>query len=200
MSDVQAKLSEFDFVFVLDASGSMTEDDCPGGKTRWEYMQESLFATMREIEKVDADGVGLVIFSGANNITVVDGVTTKNAKDIIAQRRPIGSTATAEALQAAFKLAGKSDKKDFIQVWTDGTPDDEAAVERVLRDQIALQETDDALSVQFVQVGHAAGVPGWFTKLDDNLGAKFDAVDCKTMLEVEQFASSTDLVIAGIEG
>lgn len=195
-----AKLQEMDFVFLADASGSMSEEDCPGGASRWNYMQESMLAAVREIEKFDSDGVDLVIFGGSN-ITVHTGVTSKTLKEVFATRRPSGSTPTAQALTEAFKLAGKSDKKDFVQVWTDGTPDDKLAVQQVLVQHINKQESDDAFTVQFVQVGDDAAARSWMQSLDDDLkGAKFDAVDLKSQAEVEAAASAAEIILAGIDG
>jgi hypothetical protein len=199
MADL-TKLQEFDFVFLADASGSMSESDCPGGLSRWNYMQESMLAAVREIEKFDSDGIDLVIFGGSN-VTVHQGVTSATLKEVFASRRPSGSTPTAQALTEAFKLCGKNDKKDFVQVWTDGVPDDKAAVAKVLVDHINAQPSDDAFTTQFVQVGNDVSARAWMQGLDDNLaGAQFDAVDLKSQAEVENAASAAEVILAGIDG
>lgn len=193
-------LSEYDFIVVLDASGSMSAEDMPGGKSRWNYMQESLLAFTRDVQKIDSDGIGLVVFSG-QGIDSHDGVTADKVSEIFATRSPRGSTPLAEGLQAALNLAGKSAKKDFIMVFTDGEPDDKAAAARVLVEASKAQDTDDALTVLFVQVGRDAGATAYLQKLDDNLvGAKWDIVDCKTIAEAEKFATTTELVKAAIAG
>lgn len=193
-----AKLSEYDFVIVADASGSMSEDDCAGGATRWNHMQESALSIAREVGQFDEDGLGLVIFGG-DSITSKDGVTAKNIKEVFATRRPAGTTPLAEALTEAFKLAGKSDKKDFVIVFTDGVPNDKAAAAKVIIEQSNKQETDDALTVLFIQVGHDAPAAAFLKSLDDDLkGAKFDIVDAKTQAEADGFASITDLILAAI--
>jgi Mg-chelatase subunit ChlD len=194
-----APLSEYDFIVAIDASGSMGETDMPGGKSRWEYMQETATAFTRDLEKLDSDGIGVVLFGGAN-VQSFDGVTTDKVKDIFATRQPRGSTPLAEGLTEALKLAGKSDKKDFIIVFTDGVPDDQQAAARVLVNAANKQETDDALTVLFVQVGRDAQAAAYLRNLDDNLkGAKFDIVDAKTMAEAEAFASTAELIAAAID-
>lgn len=135
-------LTEYDFIVVADASGSMSETDMPGGKSRWDYMQETLLSFARDLNGLDSDGIGLVIFGGSN-IQVVDGADNAAIKAAFAARSPRGSTPLAEALTEALKLAGKSDKKDFVIVFTDGTPDDQAAAAKVIRDAANKQETDD---------------------------------------------------------
>lgn len=198
MSDPATILSEYDIIVVADASGSMSDDDCPHGQTRWDYMQESVLNIARAANKIDADGIGLVIFGGTN-ITSADGLKNTDIKAAFAARGPGGSTPLAQALTAAFALAGKSDKKDLVVVFTDGVPDDKAAAADVIRKQAASQATDDACTVLFVQVGHDAAAAKYLRDLDDNLkGAKFDIVDAKTMTEVEQFPSVAELLVAAI--
>ena len=193
-------LSEYDFILVGDASGSMAETDMPGGKTRWDYMQESMMSFARDICKIDDDGVGLVLFGGSN-ITSTDGCDAEKIKSMFAARSPRGSTPLAEALTAALKLAGKSAKKDFVMIFTDGVPDDEEAAAKVIRDASNKQDKDEDLTFLFVQVGRDAAATRYLQNLDDNLkGAKFDIVDTKTMAEAEAFATTTDLILAAIDG
>lgn len=193
-----ATLSEYDFVIAIDASGSMTTDDVKG-RSRWDTMQETVGAFARDLNKIDADGLGLVIFNG-QNVDSFDGVTPDKLDEIFKTRHPRSSTPLAEGLQAALKLAGKSEKKDFIIVFTDGVPDDKAAAAKVIVDASHKQETDDALTILFVQVGHDASATAFLRKLDDELTtAKFDIVDAKTIEEAEKFASTADLVIAAID-
>lgn len=190
-------LSEYDFIVVVDASGSMSTEDMKG-RSRWEYMQETAESFTRDLNKIDSDGLGLVVFSGAN-IESFDGVTPSKISEVFKNRSPRGGTPLAEALTEALKLAGKSDKKDFIIVFTDGVPDDKDAAAKVIRDASNKQETDDALTILFVQVGYDSAASAYLRKLDDDLaGAKFDIVDAKTIDEAEKFATTVDLVIEAI--
>lgn len=191
-------LTEYDFIVVVDKSGSMGETDMVGGKSRWAYMQETAVSFTRDLSALDSDGLGLVLFSGSS-IVSEDGVNVDRVKEIFANNRPSGSTPLAQALTEALKLAGKSDKKDFIIVFTDGIPDDEQAVKNVIIEASKKQETDDALTILFVQVGYDAAAKKYLSDLDDNLvGAKFDIVDAKTMEEAEKFPSTAELILAAI--
>lgn len=193
-----AALSEYDFIAVIDASGSMGTEDMPGGRSRWQYMQETAAQFARDMGKLDSDGIDVVVFGGST-VSTFEGVNAEKVNEIFTTRSPRGGTPLTEALQAAFKLAGKSDKKDFIIVFTDGVPDDKASAARAIIDQSQLQDTDDALTVLFVQVGRDAGATAYLRELDDNLkGAKFDIVDAKTMDEAEAFATTADLIVAAI--
>lgn len=193
-----ASLSEYDFVVVIDASGSMGTEDVKG-RSRWAAVQESAETFARDVGKIDSDGIGLVIFSGAG-IDVQDGVDVAKVTEAFNKRSPRGGTPLAEALTEALKLAGKSDKKDFIVVFTDGVPDDKAAAAKVIVDASNQQETDDALTILFVQVGSDSAASAYLKSLDDDLnGAKFDIVDAKTVEETDKFASTVDLIVAAID-
>lgn len=196
-----ARLSEYDFIAVVDTSGSMAEPNKAGSSTptRWTAMQESLRTLIRDLSQIDADGIGMVQLGG--NIAAWENVTEANALDIFKDLSPRGGTPLAEALTKAFSMAGKSAKKDFIVVYTDGVPDDEAAVKKVILNQANSQATDDACTVLFVQVGDNADATRFLSGLDDNLkGAKFDIVDCRTVAEVDAFASTAELILAAIDG
>src|SRR5699024_2924968 len=96
-------------------------------------------------------------------------------------------------------LAGKSDKKDFIIVFTDGVPDDKAAAAKVIVEAANRQESDDELTILFVQIGDDAAASAYLKSLDDDLtGATFDIVDAKTVQESDAFATTAYLVLAAI--
>ena len=194
-----ALLSEYDFIVAIDASGSMGETDMPGGRSRWAYMQETATAFARDLQSIDADGIDVVLFGGAN-IDTFTGVAADKVKDVFATRSPRGSTPLAEALTASLKLAGKSDKKDFVIVFTDGVPDDKAAAAARIIKQANSQANDDDCTVLFIQVGDDAAATAYLKSLDDDLkGAKFDIVDVKTVAEADAFATTAELVAAAIE-
>lgn len=199
MTAIATQLTEYDFIVCIDTSGSMGEPVKQGsGVTRWESVQESALTFVRDIEKIDSDGIGLVLFGGSN-IKAFDGVNSDKVREVFAASGPRGSTPLAEALSEAIKLAGKSDKKDFIIVFTDGVPDDKAAAAKVIVNAANSQDTDDALTILFVQVGSDTAATAYLKSLDDDLkGAKFDIVDAKTVAEAEAFATTSDLVLAAI--
>lgn len=194
----EQKLSEYDINVVIDKSGSMSEPDMPGGRTRWDAMQETAIAFTRDVCAIDSDGIGVVLFSGTS-IVVEDGCDVSKIRDAFATLRPSGSTPLHAALEAALKMAGKSSKKDLIVVWTDGAPDDKAAVAEVIKRQANRQESDDDCTILFIQIGYDQAATRYLQSLDDDLkGAKFDIVDAKTMADVETYASTADLLAAAL--
>lgn len=198
MSEATAKLSEYDFIVAIDTSGSMGEPVKPGSKiTRWAAVQESAVAFVRDLEALDSDGIGLVLFG--SQIIAADGVDSQRIREVFASTAPRGSTPLAEALIEAVNLAGKSDKKDFIVVFTDGVPNDKDAAIAAIKAAADKQETDDSLTILFVQVGDDAGAAKFLKGLDDDIqGAKFDIVDAKTIEEADKFSSTAELILAAI--
>lgn len=194
-----ARLSEYDFIVAIDTSGSMGEPVKAGSSvTRWQSAQESALTFIRDLEKIDADGIGLVLFGG-RNIWTYNGVGSDKVRETFASTSPRGSTPLAEALSETLKLAGKSDKKDFVLIFTDGVPDDRKAAAKVILDAANRQETDDALTFLFVQVGDDASATAYLHQLDNDLsGAKFDIVDVKTVAEADGFATTVELVLHAI--
>jgi Mg-chelatase subunit ChlD len=195
-----AKLSEYDFIVVIDASGSMGTTDLKGGRSRWAGMQETVESFARDLGQLDSDGIDVVVFSGSG-IDSFTGVTPNKVSEIFQSRQPRSSTPLAEALEASLKLANKSDKKDFIIVFTDGAPDDSKAAAKVITEQANRQTNDEDCTFLFVQVGYDKLATEYLRSLDDDLtkqGAKFDIVDAKTIEEAEKFPSTAELVLHSI--
>lgn len=193
-------LSNHDFIVAIDFSGSMGSIDAGHSKTRIERAKESVLGLVSELARVDNDGIDLITFGGSN-VTHVSGVKDTVGVEQAFERRASGGTPTAEALAKAFEVAGKSDKPDFIVVITDGIPDDEGRVKQVITEQANKQETDEELSVLFIQIGNDPDATKFLTDLDDNLkGAKFDIVDVKTQAEADAFPTLQALIEAAIAG
>lgn len=56
------KLMNRDYVLVIDKSGSMSETDCPAGKSRWDYAKESTLAISQKLAEFDPDGISIYTF------------------------------------------------------------------------------------------------------------------------------------------
>lgn len=176
------KLAAYDVIAVFDATGSMDEK-LPNGMTRWAGQKENALGVCKAACMVDADGIGMVFFEG-NNITSFDGVTNDKVNEIYGKFGPGGGTYMAPALAAAFKLAGKSDKKDVILFFTDGQPNDPTETEAAIIAHTKTMNADNETTILFIQVGNDTAATAWLKKLDDGLqakGAKFDIVDTLTI-------------------
>lgn len=179
----QAK--EYDHIILIDQSGSMGEPSLTlEGKTRWDEAKEFTESYARFAETVDDDGITLITFNSSP--TVYDGVKSNKVHEVFTNNRPGGSTNLAAALSEAFKKKFSSTKPAIILVMTDGIPDSESEVKKVITAAANKIEKDADLAVQFVQIGDDRKAHDFLVELDDNLkGAKFDIVNALTRVEAE---------------
>lgn len=197
------KIKEYDFVVAVDASGSMATKDVKNGffgsTTRWKAAEESAIAFSKELEKINPNGMGLVIFSGYG-ATRYPNVNAKVIENVFKTNVPSGGTPLAEGLMASIELLRESKKKKFVMVFTDGVPNNRDAAARVIINQANSQQTDDEFTFLFVQVGEDPSATTYLRTLDDDLKeAKFDIVDAKTAKEAAAFKSTMELILHAID-
>ena len=189
MSD---RLKSYDIAILLDRSGSMVIEDCPNSKSRWDYARENVEAVAARANKLDSDGITVVVFG--SQVKVYENTTPAKIQDIYDQVEPIGNTATDAALQAILTpewFQGRrtgATKPMIVIVFTDGKPNDQEALEKVIINAANNIEKDEDLGISFVQVGYDKGASEFLAHLDDGLTgkAKFDIVDTKSMEELEE--------------
>lgn len=185
-----AQAKEYDHIIVIDQSGSMsTPSTKMQSRSRWQEAQEFTENYARFVEKLDDDGLTVVLFN--SKAKVYDGVKADKVTEIFTTNQPGGSTNLAEALQKAIDKKFSNSKKAIVLVLTDGIPDSEDAVKKAIIDASNKLEKDEDLGFMIVQIGDDAGAAKFLTTLDDHLqsaGAKYDIVDCKTREEAEQYS------------
>lgn len=181
-------LKDYDIVIAIDKSGSMSQK-LPNGQTRWQAAQEATLALARKAEEFDQDGITVVPFAGSHKF--YNNVTAEKVAQVFAENEPNGSTNTAGMLDAIFTNYKLNPVKPVIVVVvTDGEPDDRNAVKTVIKNfaetlvDNGAGDTEQA-GIMFLQVGDDTYATNFLKELDDNLGAKFDIVDTKTVLEME---------------
>lgn len=180
-------LKNRDFIVLVDKSGSMSEQDCPNGKSRWDYAQENVLAIARECMKYDGDGITVGVF--ANKLKLYENVTdgADLLKKIFSENQPGGSTDTAGALSQVIneyltaKKANANAKPIVCVIITDGVPDSEPALVKVIVDATKQISTREEIGLEFVQIGKDGHASAFLTRLDNNLtneGAALDIVNC----------------------
>jgi|GEM_PF-96943 len=200
-------LANRDYTIVIDKSGSMSMNDCPGGKTRWEGAQEGTEAIARKCATFDPDGITVYMFG--SSFKRHDNVTPDKVTQIFAEHEPFGTTDTAGVLSdvfkhwAARKKAGDLKNGETVLVITDGEPNDRQAVSRVIKEVTGQMDADAELAISFLQIGKDQTAQQFLQYLDDGLeaeGAKFDIVDTKTFAEIEEKGMTlTEVLTAAIE-
>ncbi len=194
-------LTKYDIIVALDKAGSMGTKDCPGGKSRWAYAQESVEALARKAEEFDDNGITVIPF--ANNFKVYDGVTANTVHQVFTENEPNGGTDTAKVLDyilSEYVSKRPIAKPIIVLCVTDGEPNDQKAVAKVITKAANAIESDDEIGIQFIQIGTDATATKFLKSLDDDLvsqGAKFDIVDTKTCDEIESM-SMTDVFIQAL--
>lgn len=187
----QVQLTDRDFVFVVDKSGSMGTQDERGGISRWEAVAEAAVALARKAVKYDPDGLTLYTFNG--RFRRFDNVNdAAQVARIFEEEEPTGSTNLDAVLSAIFddylkrKAKGETKKNGEIAVVvTDGIPDDRSAVKNAITKFTHTLEVDEEYGILFIQVGSDPGARMFLKTLDDDLkGCKFDIVDTLTMDEL----------------
>jgi len=182
---------------VVDKSGSMSTPDCAGGKSRWDYMKESVSAIAKLVAPYDPDGITVVPF--ANQFKVYDNVTPTVVDQIFSENTPMGGTDLAAVLTEVFARCVAQKKNgtlkangSLILVATDGQPNDKEAAKKAIVNFANSLEKDEEAGILFIQVGKDPDAAKFLTELDDDLvaknGAKFDIVDTKSFDAVENMA------------
>lgn len=197
-------LENRDYTLILDRSGSMGTCDMPGGKSRWAAAHESTFALAAKCEQLDPDGITVYIFSG--KFKRFENVTSSKVKQIFVENDPMGGTNLTAVLQHAFdsffqRKAAKQTKPngETILVVTDGEPDDQRGVMKVIIDATRKMEKDEELAMSFIQIGRDPGATRFLKALDDELtraGAKFDIVDTICLDDMEDLSIAEVLMNA----
>lgn len=195
---MSVNLANLDVEFLLDKSGSMGTKDCLGGKkSRWDYGRETLEGLANAVTPHDPDGITVAVF--ARQVKTYENVTAGSDKiaAIYKENQPAGGTDTAKVLKGrldayfARKAAGTA-KSTVLFVMTDGAPDDQAEVAKVIVEAANKLDNDDELAISFVQVGKDADATAFLKFLDDDLqkhGAKFDIVDTLPVDEIENLTA-----------
>jgi len=175
-----------DFVVAIDKSGSMSTKDCPGGKSRWEYAQETTLGIANKAAKLDPDGITVAMFN--SKTTLYRNTTPDVVEKVFNENDPNGSTDTALMLETLFSdYIQTSLRNQIIIVITDGRPDDEMAVVKSIVN-FTKQVPEEKVSILFLQIGNDTEATKFLQMLDDDLvskhGAAYDMVDTKTTEQI----------------
>lgn len=197
------QLSNYDYVVMIDKSGSMSTNDCPGGRSRWAWVQEQALNLARKCAEFDNDGIDVVVFAGTPKD--YKGVTPDKVEQIFKENSPGGSTDTAAAIKLVIdgyfsRKSSGSAKPLIVLCFTDGAPNDQNEVANVIINATKKMDADEELAITFLQVGGDQGARSFLKFLDDGLeakGAKFDIVDTKNDSEMDGL-STEDILIQAV--
>mmetsp|Transcript_15197 Transcript_15197/g.21217 ORF Transcript_15197/g.21217 Transcript_15197/m.21217 type:complete len:268 (+) Transcript_15197:135-938(+) len=209
---------ERDYTIIVDKSGSMSgsdwfpfpeDTDVPPSpptlwtrifgssrgeyKRRWEEARKALEYLAPHVCEADPDGAKLFFFSTGRPSKYENITSAARINQLFSSMSPGGGTDLAGVLRQALNEHFQSGKPETILVITDGQPNDENAVKKVIIDATKKLKKDEDLSISFVQIGNDGGATKFLECLDDELesmGAKFDIVDCVTTAEMANLSFS----------
>ncbi len=199
------KLQNRDYVLVIDKSGSMGTTDCPGGKSRWKYCEETTKAIAAKISEFDTDGITVYLFG--SSFKRFDGVNGDKVAQIFRENEPAGGTDLNPVLKDVFAdyskrkaASGTKANGEMLLVITDGESDNQPQVaKQIVAFGNGLANADEEYGIGFFQVGKDPAASNFLKALDDDLtkqGAKHDIVDCKTFDEIENIGLTEALTQA----
>jgi Ca-activated chloride channel family protein len=115
----ETKPAPKDVIFVVDTSGSMAGAKLQQAKKALQFCVENLNADDRfEIVRFSTEAESLF-----GKLSEVDSEHRKRASNFIADLKPIGGTAIADALQTALKARTEKSERPFVIIFlTDGLP------------------------------------------------------------------------------
>lgn len=176
-----------EFELILDKSGSMSEHDCPGNKSRWATSEEFAMAVANKAAEFGNGTVTITVFNDRSK--TYENADPSRVKQIFKENEPMGGTMMGETLKARLGnwLGGSRRKSLTLVVVTDGIPTDPEAVTQAICDATKKIDSDDDIGILFLQVGKDTGARAYLKKLDDELegnGAKFDIVSSKNSDEM----------------
>lgn len=199
-----------DVVILVDKSGSMEEQDCPGGTfgagliSRWEWVQRQVLSLTQQTSKVMRSGMNLVLFD--SKPTVFRNVSPAQVPMIFATAKPKGGTYLAKALKDQLneyferRASTASGVRPLaIAVITDGVPDSESSVRAVINDATRKMNRSGEITITFLQVGNDAKGAEYMSRWDDALtsdGAAYDIVDAKPFFEMSRLGLGRSVVAA----
>ena len=184
-------LKDFDTVFLVDDSSSMTATDRIGFKSRWQEAEEAIAAIAPICTQYDQDGIDIYFLNHRGG--AYDNISTsQDVAEIFHSVRPRGSTPVGrrlmeiltpylmrvEKMQASRRPDGTLSnpalyvKPINIIAITDGefTDDAETIIVDVARKLDKLNALPWQVGIQFFQIGDDQNVQRYLQELDDDLG------------------------------
>lgn len=153
-------LDNRDYTLIIDQSASMRLKDQRNRRSRWEVIKEITYGLAIECTAIDTDNI--TVYTFADEFTRYDHVTESKVKQIFDEQEPkFGGTNLSYVLKDALnnyferKKSSRNKKNgEVILVITDGKPDNEQLVEKVIIEATKKIEVPEELGISFIQIGY----------------------------------------------
>lgn len=192
-----------DVAVIIDKSGSMAEEDCPNGVSRWQWCREQTAdVAAAASEYGNMNGLTITLFS--DDFSTYRHAYLKEVGDIFRAHEPSGATFTGRALRNQLEEYFRCPTKPLvIAVITDGVPSDPAAVRDAIITATKLMRSPDEVKITILQIGDDPRGSHFASMLDNALvsqGARFDIVQTKPFSQLRQMGvvgALVDVVAGG---
>jgi uncharacterized protein YegL len=189
-------IAKTDVYLLLDDSGSMSNtDSSTNGLSRKDFMRENVIAFYHALSEFDPDGFPLYAFG--SEVKRIQECSEQILNSFF-NSPTSGSTNLAAALELLFsdyldsRKKGQTKKQNLAVIITDGEPDDEAKVAKLIIEFSHQMKYDEEFTLLFLQIGNVESASSYLKSLDDDLtkpkflqkSAKFDIVDHKTFRDL----------------
>jgi len=161
-----------------------------GPTTRWEKAVSAIDGIVKQVVKVDPDGIDIVCFGGNDEADWYRNIkSTKGIEELVNDKRPKGRCYMGAAMEECINDAFDKDMSKrpvAILVLTAGKPDDADELDATLMktvNRLADENETCPLSITFVQIGNDEEATDYLKHLDNNIqaeagnGETFDLVD-----------------------
>lgn len=169
-----------DVFMLIDRSGSMTTKDAStGGKTRWEYLQETVQGHVFEILNEQDNDYGIICnevtlyFFNANRppaktIHLRDAAQVESA---FKENKPSGSTFISPTLNEAINQwfsNRTNDKGALVVIYTDGQLDDRNEFVKAISDTCSRINSEEEIKILLIGIGSDIN-PEFYLDIDLNV-------------------------------
>jgi hypothetical protein len=182
---IQDILANHDLAIIVDRSGSMSTQDCPGGLSRWQWCSKQA-AALAQAAAQASSAITVMFFN--NELQIFDNVSPANLPILFNSYSPAGGTALATPLVAQLdRYFSRRSKPLIIVVISDGIPQDTSVLAPMISDASNSLHYVGEVTISFLLIGNQIDSQQFKSLLGEldgggiKNGGMVDVIDFKTL-------------------
>jgi hypothetical protein len=149
---IQDVLANHDLAIIVDRSGSMATNDCPGDLSRWQWCSKQA-SELAQAAAQASNTITLMFFN--NELQIFDQVNPKNIPTLFTTYNPAGGTSLSRPIIAQLdRYFSKRLKPLIIVVISDGIPQDRAVLAPMISDASNSLHYSGEVTISFLLIGN----------------------------------------------
>ncbi len=183
---IQDVLANHDLAIIVDRSGSMSTQDCPGGLSRWQWCSKQASALAQATAQASS-AITVMFFN--HELQIFDNVSPANLPTLFNSYVPAGGTILAAPLVAQLdRYFSKRSKPLIIVVISDGIPQDTSVLAPIISNASDSLHYAGEVTISFLLIGNqinAAQFRGLLGESDGGSisnGGMVDVINFKTLV------------------